>query len=282
MMAAPLTQAPELNDHDYFQWKGLIEERLGCQFPDSRRSFLKTCLAMRMREAGFDSYGHYYEFVSHGEEGFIEWNSLIDWLTVQETRFFRDPDAFSLVRDHLRHRIRQNSSPLSLWSVGCSTGEEAYSLAILVEELIRKSDQQSSLLYGVTGSDVSRQALADASSGFFQARRLELVDKRLHSTYFQPARNGYRVNENVRDRVCFVRINLVDIDLAPLGNFDVVYCQNVLIYFPKWRRKDIVSQLADRLSSGGMLVLGLGEMVDWQPPGLTKVPSDRTLAYIKN
>ncbi|EAR07939.1 CheR family methyltransferase [Reinekea blandensis] len=280
-MVVSVNQAPELSDSAFATWQDIIEDRLGLQLPEQRRSFLKTCLSIRMREIGFEDYLGYYEFVRSGDEGLIEWNQLIDRLTVQETRFFRDPAAYSLVKDHLRRRIKDSQRPLSLWSVGCSTGEETYSLAMLTAEVIQRSTEEQPIRFGITGSDISKQALDRARKGVYAARRLELVDTKLQNKYFVPVSDKFQVDQQIRDRVCFVRLNLLELSRSPLRNLDVIYCQNVLIYFRKWRRKDIVMELASRLAPGGMLVLGLGEMVDWSHPDLYRVPGERALAYLK-
>ena len=134
-MVVSVKQAPELSDTAFATWQGIIEDRLGLQLPEQRRSFLKTCLSIRMREVGFDDYLAYYDFVREGDTGLIEWNQLIDRLTVQETRFFRDPAAYALVKDHLKRRLKDNPEPLNLWSVGCSSGEESFSLGMMHKSL---------------------------------------------------------------------------------------------------------------------------------------------------
>jgi type IV pilus assembly protein PilK len=280
-MVVSVNQAPDLTDDAFATWQDIIEDRLGLQLPEQRRSFLKTCLSIRMREVGFDNYLDYYHHVSTGDAGLIEWNQLIDRLTVQETRFFRDPAAYALVKDHLKRRIKHNTRPLSLWSVGCSTGEETDSLAMLTSEVLGRTSQDAPIRYGITGTDVSKKALAHASAGNYGARRLELVDERLEEKYFRRKGDQYQVVQDIRDRVCFIRLNLIELPRSPLRNLDVIYCQNVLIYFRKWRRKDIVTELASRLAPGGMLVLGLGEIVDWSHPDLHRVPGERALAYLK-
>ena len=280
-MVMSVKQAPDLSDAAFATWQDLIEDRLGLQLPAQRRSFLKTCLSIRMREVGFSDYLAYFNYVSTGDAGLTEWNSLIDRLTVQETRFFRDPAAYALVRDHLKRRSKESERPLSLWSVGCSSGEETYSLAMLTSDILDRADDTPRLRFGVTGSDVSRTALELATTGVYGRRRLELVDDRLEQRYFEQIDDKYQVVQSIRDRVCFVRLNLLELARSPLRNLDLIYCQNVLIYFRKWRRKDIVTELASRLAPGGMLVLGLGEMGDWAHPDLTRVPGERALAYLK-
>ena len=279
-MVVSVKQFPELSDAAFASWQDIVEDRLGLQLPEQRRSFLRTCLSIRMREVGFDDYLEYYNFVRQGDSGLIEWNRLIDRLTVQETRFFRDPAAYALVKDHLKHRIKESSRPLSLWSVGCSSGEEAYCLAMVTSEVVAKAEQ-GVVRFGVTGTDISKQALDTALQGCYSKRRLELVNERLTDKYFLQQNDRYQVVEKLRERVAFVRLNLLELASSPLRNLDVIYCQNVLIYFRKWRRKDIVNELASRLSPGGILVLGLGEMVDWSHPDLHRVPGERALAYLK-
>ncbi|WP_320824168.1 protein-glutamate O-methyltransferase CheR [Reinekea sp.] len=280
-MVTSVKQAPDLSDVAFATWQDIIEDRLGLQVPEQRRSFLKTCLSMRMREVGFSDYLSYFNYVSTGDAGLSEWNSLIDRLTVQETRFFRDPAAYALVRDHLKRRSKESERPLSLWSVGCSSGEETYSLAMLTSDILNRTEETPRLRFGVIGTDVSRKALEQASAGVYGRRRLELVDDRLEQRYFDISDNKYQVVQTIRDRVCFVRLNLLELARSPLRNLDLIYCQNVLIYFRKWRRKDIVTELASRLAPGGMLVLGLGEMGNWSHPDLTRVPGERALAYLK-
>lgn len=280
-MVVSVNQAPELSEKAFLVWQDIIEERLGLQLPDQRKSFLKTCLSIRMREVGFDDYLSYYDFVREGDTGLIEWNRLIDRLMVQETRFFRDPAAYALVKDHLKRRVKEGNTSLSLWSVGCSTGEEPFSLAMTAAEVIAGLNAEQNVRFGVTATDISRNALNQAKTGQFNKRRIELVGEQLAEKYFENVSDSFQVKQNIRDRVCFVRLNLLELAGSPLQNVDIIYCQNVLIYFRKWRRKDIVTELANRLAPGGMLVLGLGEMVDWQHEDLMRVPGERALAYLK-
>ncbi|WP_246026344.1 CheR family methyltransferase [Saccharospirillum alexandrii] len=279
--SASVHQAPELSDRAFFTWQELLEERLGLQLSEQRRSFLKTSLAIRMRELGFTDYLDYYRYIRSGDAGLIEWNCLIDRVTVQETRFFRDPAAFALARDFLTRRVHEVTRPLSIWSVGCSTGEETYSLAMMTADLLRRECDQIRH-FGVTGTDVSSRALETARQGVYPARRVEMLDKRLIERFFSPQVGQYRVAPALQERVCFTRLNVLELSRSPMKELDLIYCQNMLIYFRKWRRKEIVSELAKRLAKGGMLVLGLGEVVDWKMPELTRVPGERALAYLKH
>lgn len=277
-----LRPLPDMDEAQFHQWKTLLEHRTGMTLSSERKSFLETNIGIRMREIGCGSYQTYYEKIVAGPEAVMEWATLVDRLTVQETRFFRDSDACRLVSDYVMTRPREQLKrrPLEAWSVGCSTGEEAYTLAILLNE----SMEQLGLppLYGVTGSDISKPALEKAERGLFNPRRLTGMSEPLKQRYFRPgARNTVEITEGLRERVCFTRLNVLDLKQLPMQGMNIIFCQNLLIYFRRWRRREIVTRLADYLAPGGLLILGQGEVTGWQPPGLQRVPSEHVLAWIR-
>ncbi len=277
-----LRRLPDMDEAQFNQWQTLLEHRTGMALTADRRSFLETNLGIRMREIGCSSYQAYYEQIVSGPNAIREWATLVDRLTVQETRFFRDSDAFRLVADYVLTRPREQlrKRALEVWSVGCSTGEEPYTLAMILNECMKQLELQP--LFGVTGSDISQPAIEKARQGQYSARKLLGMDEVLQARYFRPAeRNTVEIVNSIRDRVCFTRLNVLDLANAPMHGMNIIFCQNLLIYFRRWRRRDIVKRLAERLAPGGLLVLGQGELTDWQPPGLQRVPSEHVLAWIK-
>jgi len=277
-----MRRLPDMDSAQFHQWQTLLEHRTGIRLSADRRSFLETNIGIRMREIGCSSYQAYYEKIVSGPDAVVEWATLVDRLTVQETRFFRDPDAFRLVSDYVLTRPREQlrKRALEAWSVGCSTGEEPYTLAMVLNECMNQLALQP--LFGVTGSDISKPAIDKAGKGQFSARKLLGMDETLKDRYFRPAeRNTVEIKKSIRDRVCFTRLNVLDLDTAPMHGMNIIFCQNLLIYFRRWRRREIVKRLAERLAPGGLLVLGQGELTDWQPPGLQRVPSEHVLAWIK-
>lgn len=275
-----LQSVPDMDDAQFQQWQALLERRIGVWMPEHRKLFLLTGLLTRMREIGEQNYRSYYRRLSAGIEAEYEWAQLIDCLTVHETRFFRDPDSLGLVADFCARRLAsQPGKSLELWSVGCASGEEAYTLALLMHQLRASSGH---FYYGVTGTDISFPALAAAREGIYHRRKLDTVPDGLRSSCFL-ARNDdyYQVVPEVRARVLFVQGNLVDSKVAPEHRYDVIYCQNVLIYFQPDRRQQILSILTERLAPGGLLVLAPGEMMDWQPPALERVSAPQCLAFTR-
>lgn len=274
-------QKAELNEEQFTRWRNLLEDRTGMQLTIERKSFLETSLNIRMREIGCSSYDTYYEKLMSGLAGEVEWATLVDRLTVQETSFFRHPSSYELVANYCRKLYEeQGRKHIELWSVGCATGEEPYSLAMVMDDLV--SQQPDRRYYGITATDISLPALSKAREGVYNIRKLERVDQRYTQLYFESHERGRcRVVPRLKDRVCFAQINVLDLRQAPVQNVDVVFCQNLLIYFQSWRKKDIVTHLAERLAPGGMMVLGVGEVIDWQRSDMERFQYKDTLAFMK-
>lgn len=278
---APPGLAPgrAMDDAQFEQWRDLLESRTGMTLAPERRSFLEANVGTRMRELGFPNYQAYYEKVMYGPGAIAEWATLVDRLTVQETRFFRDEDAFELVSAHARNRYREHQQrTLEAWSLGCATGEEAYTLAMLLHEAASESPGRR--YYGVTGTDISLVALEKARRGVYGPRRLAGMASHWQSRYFDTlSDDSVSVAPELRQRVSFSQLNILELRHAPMRGMDIIFCQNVLIYFRRWRRREIANQLADLLAPGGLLILGQGELTGWQHPAMAPVANPRVLAW---
>lgn len=273
---------PDMDDELFVRWQTLLEDRTGMRLTTQRKSFLQTSLSIRMREIGCFDFQEYYERVVSGPLGAVEWSTLVDRLTVQETRFFRDPEALALVADVIKDRIEDfsRSSPLEIWSVGCSTGEEPYSLAITADSCFKQFGLSSN--FNVTGTDISLPVLSKARNGIYYQRKLSVVPEEYKNNYFDVLPGDKcQIKEELRSRCCFARINVLELDKSPMHGMDIIFSQNLLIYFRRWRRKEILNRLVERLAPGGVLVIGMGEMVDWRHPDLVPVGHDACLAYFK-
>jgi len=271
-----------MSSAEFHDWQALLEERSGMVVTEQRRAFLQANLSSRMREVGVADYASYYRQVTDGPRGAVEWSSLMDRLTVQETRFFRHPPSFALLSRYMQQRcdVRNDAQPWSLWSVGCASGEETYSLAICAAEALTRSGDEAQ--YGVIGTDISLSALARSRDGFYSHRRLEHLASDLRERYFQLLPDDrFQVLPSLAARVCFARLNVLELAGAPMSNMDVIFCQNLLIYFRRWRRREILNRLAERLAPGGLLVIGAGEVVGWQHPELVPVADSQVLAFTR-
>lgn len=273
----------DMSSAEFNDWQALLEERSGMVVTEQRRTFLQANLSSRMREVGAVDYASYFRQVTDGPRGAVEWATLMDRLTVQETRFFRHPPSFSLLSRYLRQRVVSGigDQPWSLWSVGCASGEETYSLAICAEEVLSET-QVAGARFGVTGTDISLSALKRSREGRYDERRLEQLDTGVRERYFKPmSERQYQVIPSLAARVCFARLNVLELAGAPMSDMDVIFCQNLLIYFRRWRRREILNRLAERLAPGGLLVIGVGEVVGWQHPELVPVVDSEVLAFTR-
>lgn len=278
---APL--AP-ISDADFHSWSQLLEERSGIVLAEERRSFLEVRLTARMRELGLQDYGEYLRLVSEGVRGNVEWARLLDQLTIQETRFFRHPPSFDFVRDWLQQRFAHwdpaRRKPLAIWSLGCSSGEEAWSLAMTAAEVLRERDEPLSR-FALTATDISQSALGRARAGCYSAVRLAGVPGALRERYFVSAAAGFQVVPALSARLCFARINVLELEHSPLSGMDLVFCQNMLIYFRRWQRRSVLNRLVQCMAPGGVLVTGIGEISGWQHPDLVAVDNGLVQAFVR-
>ncbi|GAA6135439.1 type 4 fimbrial methyltransferase PilK [Oceaniserpentilla sp. 4NH20-0058] len=277
-----LKTLPEMTDQQFSLWRELLETRTGIYVTEQRKSYLQSSLTQRMREVACDDFQEYYESIVRDPMGNIEWARLVDRLTVQETRFYRDPEALAYVSKFIStHKNKYNKkNPLDIWSVGCSSGEEVYSLAMVANEVLASEDVQGEYL--VTGTDISLPVLNKAREGKFAKRRLINLPEHYLKTYFtQEDEQTFGVVPEIKKHTGFAQVNVLQLNQVSKSMRHIIYCQNVLIYFRHWRRQEILDQLVERLAPGGLLLIGMGEMLDWQHPDLTPVKGEQITAFIK-
>jgi len=220
--------------------------------------------------------------VMDGSRGQVEWETLVDRLTVHETRFFRDTNSLDLIHDKylaelVGAKVKDTPYTVHAWSVGCATGEEPYSLAMLMDDFFLN---HPGFYYGVTASDVSRAALQTGRDAIYHQRRIKNVPEHIAQAYLQQVDDDHvQVHSALKQKVCFTQINLLELAQQPTGMMDIILCQNVLIYFKRELRNLILDHLTTRLKPGGILVLGAGEVFGWTHPELEHIDYQSTLAF---
>lgn len=284
MSGDPLkAKLPDMEESEFAQWQSLLEQRTGVWIPPHRKAFLVTKLMLRMREHHLVTYREYYKSLISSDWAVVEWAYLVDLLTVHETRFCRDVDGLNFVYRHCQGIFEKNRrrKRLDLWSVGCSTGEEVYGLAMLMADLV--NDMKGKTVYfGVTGMDISFPTLAKARTGVYPKSGLKHLRADWRERYvIENEDDTFEIDPKLKRRVHFVQGNIKELDNVPKHTFDVIYCQNVLIYFQQPQRWEILDNLAGRLAAGGVLVLGPGEVSHWKNPSVVRVEDKNCLAYTK-
>lgn len=273
-----------LPESKFLLWEKLLESRTGIQLAPQQKVLLQTQIAIRMRELDVATYDEYYEQVKQdNKSGLVEWQVLVDRLVVKETTFFRHRPSLEYVRQYLKNKLTQGelAGSFDIWSVGCSTGEEPYSLAMIASDCLKASKQH--FYFGITAIDVSLPALSVARRGIYSPRSMTFVNEDEYKNYFRSYDDGQsEILPRLKKRVCFSQANINNLSVMPVQKMDVIFCQNVLIYFRRWRRREILNCLAERLKPGGLLVIGMGETTDWQHPQMQRVDNDEVQAYIRS
>ncbi|HEX2987409.1 MAG TPA: CheR family methyltransferase [Chloroflexota bacterium] len=251
---------------EYLLFQELIGQNSGLRLEDRDWTPLRGAVFERVAAVGCSTLGEYYEMM-RDPAGSLELGRLIELLTVHETAFFRNRLHFDLLIRHILPELMEKgdrSRPIRVWSAGCSTGQEAYSIAIALLESPLLSE---SVEFEVLATDISNRALDIARAGTYPPRALRNLDPQLLDRYFSPCDGGYEVNDRVRSRVRFEYLNLVKepFPLAALSPFDVVFCENVTIYFKVESTRRVIKNFHDVLGDGGYLFLGYSETL-WQIP----------------
>ncbi len=283
---------PEMESDEFALWQTLLEKRTGLWLPESRKAFLVAILYRHMKEQGISGYSELYYELSTDVIPINDWAKLVDSLTVHETCFYRDDASLKAVTNYCRNKALNEfqrhpecSQNINIWSVGCSTGEEVYTLAIEMDKLnIGLKEACGKMVYfGVGGIDISYPSLAVAREAIYAAKQLDFVSQATKNFYFDKlADDHYQISEQIKQRTCFIQGNVLDLGTDVKQKYDVIYCQNVLIYFRQERKQQLIEQLTKRLVPGGLLVLGHGEVIGLDNQGLTRVNNKHCLAYMRN
>jgi len=236
----------------------LIHAHSGIWLNDSKRTFLQVRLSKRLRARNISSVQEYYYFLKYDPGARDELEALIDAVTVNETWFFRETGPVNAWQAHVLPALLDGNGRVRLWSAGCATGEEPYTLAMLL------LDGQPGLSNGrveIIASDISQQALATARVGLYDPYKLRHTHQRWLDAYFANADDGQRrISPAVQRLVCFQRANLTDPRLSfRVRAVDVILCRNVIIYFDKKSRQAALANFHRALKPGGHLILGHSE-----------------------
>lgn len=254
--------ASDLKDIDYERISRLVYEQCGINLHEGKKELVKARLGKRLREGNFKSFGEYYRYVTT-DDGTAELISMIDSLSTNLTYFFREEGHFQKLRNIINLMVKTSnpgglSEKLRIWSAGCSTGEEPYSLAMTVVECVNGLSGDVKIM----ATDISTRVLKAADKGIFPKEKLSNMPPAILKKYFQMGLGTYegqfRIKKNIRDMVQFSRFNLMD---APPPNyrFDIIFCRNVMIYFDKATQEALVGRFYQCLNRGGHLFVGHSE-----------------------
>jgi len=251
-----------MSEDEFRQFRDFVYQHCGLHFTADSKYLLEKRLAKRLQHHKMSSYKDYYYLLRYGREKEQELAEVIDALTTNETYFFREEYQLKtlcqeIIPDICKRKEATGKKKLRIWSAGCSSGEEPYTLAMLML-------QQPSLKgwdLEVIGTDISHRVLNIARKGVYSATSFRTTEQVYLDRFFTPVENDkYRINDEVRDLVTISHLNLFDNQrVALIGKMDVVLCRNVIIYFDLAAKKKVVQNFYDRLHPEGFLLLGHSE-----------------------
>ncbi len=249
-----------LTDDVFRLLRDLIRDYSGIYFDNSARYLLEKRLMSRLKTNNINNYRDYYRYLLYDRNRENELAAIMDVLTVNETYFFREKNQLLSFSNELLPELRQrnkNRREVRIWSAGCSTGEEPYTIGMLILE--------SNLFNGwdieILGSDINRRVLQTARRGIYRQNSFRCIESYYVDKYFTPLANGsFKILDKVKKLLNFGYLNLLDAEkMGFLGGIDMVFCRNALIYFDMPSRRKVVEGFYNVLPEGGYLLLGHAE-----------------------
>jgi chemotaxis protein methyltransferase CheR len=246
-----------LQDEEFIKFSELIYRIAGISMAPSKKPLVSSRLAKRLKHHDLNSYGDYFRFITspHGKD---ELQITVDMLTTNETHFFREPKHFDFLRQRIIPERRQDVA-FRVWSAACSSGEEPYSVAMVLDDLLANQPWE------ILASDISTRIVDKARNGIYPMERLPEIPKPYLSRYCLKGVGDYDgtllIEKSLRERVRFMLHNLTEMP-PQLGEFDVIFLRNVMIYFDQDTKQKVVSRLLPLLRPGGYFLIGHSESLN--------------------
>lgn len=263
-MAAPMVQQ-ELTNREFHTIAQYVEKNIGIKMPETKRIMMQSRLMSRLRVLELSSYKEYIDYVFNRDEKQEELILMIDALTTNKTEFFREADHFVYMENRaLPEFVSQGKRSLKIWSAGCSSGEEPYTLSIVMNEFMRKNPGALTN-FSIMASDISTKVLDKAVAAVYDMETIDHLSLDLKRRYFLKGSNTkkaqVRIKPELRAAVSFKRLNFMDDDFAMRDMYQIIFCRNVLIYFDKPTQERVIGKFMRNLETGGYLFLGHSETI---------------------
>jgi len=248
----------QVSAHDYNRFRDYLEKQCGIVLGENKQYLVQSRMGKVLREAAIPDFSELLNKLDTRAYGDLR-QKTIDAMTTNETLWFRDVHPFEYLQNTLLPELLKEKKRLRIWCAACSSGQEPYSISMIIEEMLAKGQIARSVTVEILATDISSEVLESAKQGSYSRLALGrgLSPARM-DTFFKKEGLDWRLVEKVRQRVKFTQINLKD-PFAGLGKFDIVFCRNVLIYFSAEFKTDILRKINGQLNPGGALFLGASE-----------------------
>ncbi len=250
----------ELSDADFLAFSEFIYNEFGIKMPPIKRVMLQGRLLKRIRELNMQSYTEYKNYFFSQEGQKKEIFNFLNVVTTNKTDFFREPVHFDFLRNEILPEFVGNNRNLKIWSAGCSSGEEPYTISIVLNEF---KTENPLFNFSILGSDISNKVLTNASKGIYAEHKVALIPMDLKKKYFLKSKDrdnpSVRVKPELQKSIALKYVNLMDNHYNVNDSFDVIFCRNVLIYFDRATQERVISKLSQYLKPGGYFFIGHSE-----------------------
>jgi chemotaxis protein methyltransferase CheR len=277
-VALPPLADPGLSEADYAKLASVLNSRLGIKLPSAKRGMLEMRMRARMRELGYADHDAYCRHLFYQGGLAAEMQHLVDAVTTNKTDFFREPEHFTALRELLvpsllASRRAEHKPCLKIWSAAASIGAEAYTIAMVLEDMLRA---RSGFRYAVLGTDVSTRVLEQAIEAIYSTELIMPIpavmkDRYLMHPLYRSQNPVVRIVPELRRNVSFAPLNLMDASYPFDRDVDIVFLRNVLIYFEREDQEAVIRRLMGHLRPGGYIVLGHSEAAIGSTMGLNQV-----------
>lgn len=255
----------QMPDSIFEKLSSFIYKEYGIKMPPAKKVMLQSRLQKRLKEHRMTSYEQYCDFLFSKEGEAMELIHMIDVVTTNKTDFFREPSHFDFLKQVVLPEFiskKNYHAQLKIWSAGCSSGEEVYTLAIVLSEF---AEFHKRIDYSILGTDISTRILQQATDAIYTQERIMNLPMELKKKYFLRSKDRskplVRVIPDLRKRASFMRLNFMDNNYNVNEKFDIIFCRNVLIYFDRDTQQQVISKLCNNLKSGGYFFLGHSESI---------------------
>jgi chemotaxis protein methyltransferase CheR len=283
----PNTNGPKMDEIIFKKFRDFIYEQCGISFTENKKYLLEGRVGKRLEARGIGTFEEYYTMILSGSAlAREEMPSLFEVVTINETYFFRNPPQFEALETVILPEILQakqaaGSKKLRIWSAASSSGEEAYTMSMLILERIKP--QFPGFQFEIVGTDINTAVLEKARQGIYKEYSVRNMPAQYLNKYFTQEGDKYIVSPEVRNQVKFLCVNLYDTPtMRTINSFDVIFCCNVLIYFDTPAKQQVVANLYDALNKGGYLFIGYSESLHGVSKAFKLVHFPKTIAYKKD
>ncbi|EOC99261.1 CheR family methyltransferase [Caldisalinibacter kiritimatiensis] len=281
-----LDNVQELSERDYRKIKELVYTSIGVNLTESKKSLIKSRLSKRLRQLNFNKFSDYIEFLNQNPN---ELEIMFNLITTNVTNFFREENHFKFLRKKYLPTIKTqttnkaNQMEIRIWSAGCSTGEEPYSISITINEFFKNNKPPCKIL----ASDINTEVLKKAHKGIYPRKQVERIPYELLVKYFKLGINEneglFKIKDSVKQLVTFKKINLNTEKEYPIKKpLDIIFCRNVFIYFDSETQNKILNKFYNVLKPQGILFLGHSEKINIESGNIKGWNQIQPTIYKKN